>query len=69
MMYIHIFQGGNVSTGTVQSQQLVQRERQNIWQGVLEWIEKAKNPADTQKHTRHVPCHVSANYKNGEPEL
>ncbi|XP_032691032.1 mediator of RNA polymerase II transcription subunit 25-like [Odontomachus brunneus] len=61
---------GNVATGTVQGQQLnVQRERQNIWQGVLEWLEKAKNPADTQKQTRHVPCHVSANFKNGEPEL
>lgn len=59
-----IFQG-NVPTGTVQ----IQRERQNIWQGILEWIEKGKNPNDTQKQTRHVPCQVSANYKNGEPEL
>ncbi|EFN84184.1 mediator of RNA polymerase II transcription subunit 25 [Harpegnathos saltator] len=60
---------GNVSTGAVQGQQIVQRERQNIWQGILEWIDKAKNPTDTQKQTRHVPCQVSANYKNGEPEL
>ncbi|XP_011632716.1 mediator of RNA polymerase II transcription subunit 25-like isoform X2 [Pogonomyrmex barbatus] len=60
---------GNVSTGTVQNQQLVQRERQNIWQGIVEWIEKAKNPTDAQKQTRHVPCQVSANAKDGEPEL
>lgn len=65
-----IFQGNVVTVqGTVQGQQLVQRERQTIWSGVLEWIEKAKNPADTQKQTRHVPCHVSANFKNGEAEL
>ncbi|XP_025159280.1 mediator of RNA polymerase II transcription subunit 25 isoform X3 [Harpegnathos saltator] len=62
---------GNVSTvqGPVQGQQLVQRERQNIWQGILEWIEKAKNPTDAQKQTRHVPCQVSANSKDGDPEL
>ncbi|XP_032671316.1 mediator of RNA polymerase II transcription subunit 25-like isoform X1 [Odontomachus brunneus] len=63
---------GNVQgtvQGTVQGQQLVQRERQNIWQGILEWIEKAKNPTDTQKQTRHVPCQVSANSKDGDPEL
>nr|CAD7574221.1 unnamed protein product [Timema californicum] len=45
------------------------RERHTIWQGVLEWIEKAKNPTDPQKVTRHVPCQVSANLKDGEPEL
>ncbi|XP_029163114.1 mediator of RNA polymerase II transcription subunit 25-like isoform X2 [Nylanderia fulva] len=61
---------GTVSTGTVQSQQLVQqRERQTIWQGIVEWIEKAKNPTDAQKQTRHVPCQVSANSKDGDPEL
>ncbi|XP_018044485.1 PREDICTED: mediator of RNA polymerase II transcription subunit 25 isoform X2 [Atta colombica] len=60
---------GNVSTGTVQNQQLVPRERQNIWQGIVEWIEKAKNPTDAQKQTRHVPCQVSANAKDGDPEL
>lgn len=46
-----------------------QRERPTIWQGVLEWIEKPKNPTDQQKVTRHVPCSVSANSKDGEPEL
>lgn len=45
------------------------RERHTIWHGVLEWIEKAKNPTDQQKLTRHVPCSVSANPKDGEPEL
>lgn len=55
-----------MSTGTVQGQQ---RERQNIWQGTLEWLEKTKNPTDTQKQTRHVPCQVSTNLKNGKPEL
>lgn len=45
------------------------RERQTIWSGILEWIEK-KSPGDSQKLTRHVPCQVSANYKDGgEPEL
>ncbi|KMQ96743.1 mediator of rna polymerase ii transcription subunit 25 [Lasius niger] len=60
---------GTVSTGTVQGQQLVPRERQTIWQGIVEWIEKAKNPTDAQKQTRHVPCQVSANAKDGDPEL
>ncbi|XP_014485154.1 PREDICTED: mediator of RNA polymerase II transcription subunit 25-like isoform X2 [Dinoponera quadriceps] len=60
---------GNVSAGAAQGQQLMSRERQNIWQGIIEWLEKAKNPNDTQKHTRHVPCQVSTNYKPGEPEL
>ncbi|XP_026824639.1 mediator of RNA polymerase II transcription subunit 25 isoform X1 [Ooceraea biroi] len=59
----------NVATGTVQGQQLMPRERQNIWQGIVEWIEKAKNPTDAQKQTRHVPCQVSANSKDGDPEL
>ncbi|XP_014598898.1 PREDICTED: mediator of RNA polymerase II transcription subunit 25-like isoform X5 [Polistes canadensis] len=45
------------------------RERHTIWQGVVEWIEKTKNPADAQKQTRHVPCQVSANSKDGDPEL
>lgn len=47
----------------------MQRERQNIWQGVVEWIEKAKTPTDAQKTTRHLPCQVSANAKDGDPEL
>ncbi|XP_014291430.1 mediator of RNA polymerase II transcription subunit 25 isoform X2 [Halyomorpha halys] len=51
------------------SQQQGQRERQTIWQGILEWLEK-KAPGDSQKMTRHVPCQVSTNYKEGgEPEL
>lgn len=45
------------------------RERHTIWHGLLEWIEKAKTPSDQQKHTKHVPCTVSANSKDGEPEL
>ncbi|XP_044255360.1 mediator of RNA polymerase II transcription subunit 25-like isoform X3 [Tribolium madens] len=45
------------------------RERPSIWQGLLEWIEKPKNPTDQQKITKHVPCQVSANSKDGEPEL
>ncbi|KAJ8922602.1 hypothetical protein NQ315_007633 [Exocentrus adspersus] len=44
------------------------RERHTIWQGVLEWTEKPKNP-DQQKITKHIPCQVSANSKEGEPEL
>lgn len=45
------------------------RERQTIWHGLLEWIEKPKNATDQQKITKHVPCQVSANCKDGEPEL
>ncbi|XP_063995109.1 mediator of RNA polymerase II transcription subunit 25 isoform X3 [Diachasmimorpha longicaudata] len=45
------------------------RERPTIWHGILEWSEKARNPSDPQKQTRQVPCHVSANTKDGEPEL
>lgn len=56
--------------GAVQpNQQMASRERQTIWHGALEWIEKAKNPTDQQKLTRHVPCSVSAGLKDGEPEL
>lgn len=45
------------------------RERQTIWQGLLEWIDKPKNATDQPKITKHVPCHVSTNAKDGEPEL
>lgn len=55
--------------GQQPQQQIGSRERHTIWHGVLEWIEKAKNPTDQQKLTRHVPCSVSANSKDGEPEL
>ncbi|KAF7285039.1 mediator of RNA polymerase II transcription subunit 25-like isoform X2 [Rhynchophorus ferrugineus] len=51
------------------TQQMSGRERHTIWQGVLEWIEKPKNPTDQQKVTRQVPCQVSANSKDGEPEM
>nr|XP_018900911.1 PREDICTED: mediator of RNA polymerase II transcription subunit 25 isoform X2 [Bemisia tabaci] len=43
------------------------RERHTIWHGVVEWIEKPK--IEPQKITRNVPCTVSANSKDGEPEL
>ncbi|XP_011299870.1 mediator of RNA polymerase II transcription subunit 25 isoform X2 [Fopius arisanus] len=55
--------GGNVQIGPPS------RERPTIWHGMLEWSEKARNPSDPQKQTRQVPCHVSANTKDGEPEL
>ncbi len=42
------------------------RERQVIWQGVLEWQEKTRDP---QKLPRHVPCQVSASVTNGESEV
>jgi hypothetical protein len=42
------------------------RERQVIWQGVLEWQEKTRDP---QKLPRHVPCQVSATVTNGESEV
>lgn len=44
-------------------------ERQTIWQGILEWIEKTKNPSEPQKVTRHVPCQVSSSAKDGETEM
>ncbi|KAL1116185.1 hypothetical protein AAG570_005680 [Ranatra chinensis] len=47
----------------------VSRERHTIWKGILEWVEKPKNPNDPQKLTRHVPCSVSTLSKDGEPEL
>ncbi|XP_066601474.1 mediator of RNA polymerase II transcription subunit 25-like isoform X2 [Prorops nasuta] len=60
----------NVAGGAVAGQQIgPPRERHTIWQGILEWIEKAKNPSDTQKHTRHVPCQVSPNPKDGDTDL
>jgi mediator of RNA polymerase II transcription subunit 25 len=62
ILVILLQQPGQQNTG--QNQQ-----RQTLWQGVLEWIEKAKNPNDTQKVTRHVPCQVSANPRDGEPDL
>ncbi|KAI4462701.1 mediator of rna polymerase ii transcription subunit 25 [Holotrichia oblita] len=53
---------------TQQNQQL--SNPQNIWHGLLEWMEKPKNPNDPQKITKQVPCHVSTNpSKDGELEL
>ncbi|XP_060532010.1 mediator of RNA polymerase II transcription subunit 25 isoform X2 [Cylas formicarius] len=68
-----VSQANAVATSQAQAaqqvpQQLAGRERHTIWQGILEWIEKPKNMAD-QKITRHVPCHVSSNSKDGEPEI
>ena len=48
---------------------MVMGERHIIWQGTLEWIEKNKNPNDTQKQTKHVPCQVSIQPKEGEMDL
>ncbi|KAI8432645.1 hypothetical protein MSG28_013623 [Choristoneura fumiferana] len=31
-------------------------QRTYIWSGVLEWMEKGKNPGDQQKVTKHLPC-------------
>ncbi|KAI4492167.1 hypothetical protein M0802_009973 [Mischocyttarus mexicanus] len=60
----------NGGSGNVSNQQITTaRERHTIWQGVVEWIEKTKNSADAQKQTRHIPCQVSANSKDGDPEL
>lgn len=43
------------------------RDREKIWSGLLEWIEKTK--PDQPKITRQVPCHVTTNIKDGEPEI
>ncbi|XP_055836619.1 mediator of RNA polymerase II transcription subunit 25 [Episyrphus balteatus] len=43
------------------------RDREKIWSGLLEWIEKTK--PDQTKITRQVPCHVTTNIKDGEPEI
>lgn len=65
--------GANSQPMTPQSQPSQQqvgtvRERHTIWKGVLEWLEKVK-PSDQEKIKRHVPCQVSANSKDGQPEL
>ncbi|XP_068082744.1 mediator of RNA polymerase II transcription subunit 25 [Anabrus simplex] len=44
-------------------------ELHTIWQGVLEWNEKAENPNDPQKLTRHVPCQVSLGPRDGDSDL
>ncbi|KAJ9601081.1 hypothetical protein L9F63_000816, partial [Diploptera punctata] len=55
--------------GQAPSQPQWHQQRHTLWQGILEWIEKARNPNDSQKVTRHVPCQVSANPRDGEPDL
>ncbi|XP_050671450.1 mediator of RNA polymerase II transcription subunit 25-like isoform X2 [Leptidea sinapis] len=57
--------GGNV--GTVPN--VGQMQRTFIWSGVLEWMEKGKTTGEQQKVTKHLPCQVSANSKDIEPEL
>ncbi|XP_013168513.1 PREDICTED: mediator of RNA polymerase II transcription subunit 25-like [Papilio xuthus] len=44
-------------------------KRTYIWSGILEWMEKGKTSGDQQKVTKHLPCQVSANSKDVEPEL
>ncbi|XP_047035547.1 mediator of RNA polymerase II transcription subunit 25-like isoform X3 [Helicoverpa zea] len=46
-----------------------QLQRSYIWSGVIEWMEKGKQPGDQQKTTKHLPCQVSASTKDIEPEL
>ncbi|XP_005190085.1 mediator of RNA polymerase II transcription subunit 25 [Musca domestica] len=41
--------------------------RDTIWSGTLEWVEK--NKTDQQKITRTLQCTVTANIKDGEPEI
>nr|ATI09794.1 RNA polymerase II3 [Aphidius gifuensis] len=63
-------QEGNVvgQQGDVPGQQ--SGKRPIIWQGILEWLEKGKNPSETQeRQQKQVRCQVSANSKDGEPEL
>ncbi|KAL1509767.1 hypothetical protein ABEB36_004453 [Hypothenemus hampei] len=58
-------------TSTLQTSitQLNNRDRVSIWCGILEWIEKAKNPNDP-KTTRQVPCQVTAGLTaEGEPDF
>ncbi|XP_065345304.1 mediator of RNA polymerase II transcription subunit 25-like [Cloeon dipterum] len=44
------------------------RERQTIWSGLLEWMEKKRN-SDGQRTSRSIPCQVSAFTTDDEPEL
>ncbi|XP_076378614.1 mediator of RNA polymerase II transcription subunit 25 isoform X2 [Megalopta genalis] len=67
---LHSQAQGNISSGPVAGPQIsAPRERHTIWHGMIEWVEKAKASADTQKQIRHLPCHVSANSEDGDPEL
>ncbi|KAH1026501.1 mediator of RNA polymerase II transcription subunit 25 [Dendroctonus ponderosae] len=52
------------------TQQITNRDRPTIWQGLLEWNEKPKNAnVENQKISKQVPCQVTCNTKDGEPEL
>lgn len=56
---------GNVGVGSVSAP----LQRTYIWSGALEWMEKGKAPGDQQKVIKQLPCQVSANSKDIEPEL
>lgn len=43
------------------------RPREVIWSGELEWIEKEK--ADQPNVVRQLPCNITSNIENGEPEM
>ncbi|CAD7077038.1 unnamed protein product [Hermetia illucens] len=43
------------------------RAREVIWSGLLEWLEKTK--PESTKVARSVPCEVTANMKDGGPEI
>lgn len=64
-----VAQGGVAQPGTAAPSNVnpaPARERQFIWQGIIEWQEKTRDP---QKLPRHVPCQVSAAVMNGETEV
>lgn len=42
--------------------------RERIWSGIIEWFEKP-NKNDQTKVSKQAPFHVSANVKNGEPDI
>lgn len=42
--------------------------REKIWSGIIEWFEKP-NKNDQTKIAKQAPFHVSANIKNGEPDI
>lgn len=60
--------GMQPGAGPVQGNKPIgQQQREKIWTGVIEWLEKSKT--DQAKITRQVPCTVTANIKDGEPEM
>ncbi|XP_008206394.1 mediator of RNA polymerase II transcription subunit 25 isoform X2 [Nasonia vitripennis] len=58
--------GGHVNHA---GQPMMNGDRTVIWKGMLEWVEKSKQPVDAQKQTWQVPCQVSSGAKDGEPEV